>query len=485
MMDSIITIESKTLAKRLKRKLGHEPPFLRDEISKIEVLALWDDSESEFLEFALGLEDLRFIEWTYSQQLPDLDFLKKLEDVKVLRSPVTSIDSLKKVPGLRKLVLQRSDISDLSPLRACPLLQVLELENCPVQDIAVLRECKALRRVSIINCLVDDLTPLFELLQTSPELKIKISGNPLNEESEAKLISIESRHIRFENKNTLPISRLLRKTGHPLVAWIVDEDGCSVSYVGAQPKWLGFWEPDVPVEILLEVLAEREDWPLKALRDRVMERREAYLASLPPEPPQPPPFRYDDHIEEGDAASARTWIKESELSEEEKAVFLDFIERFPDGTFNRLDEEYLDKHSEYYGCAPPPWLRKIMLTFWSPRGGRLVHREVHPEMNFGFSEEQRAFSLWVGPGNDQSAYIEAGWFNIAEARNLWCVGVDMNNPEDRRVRMAYIYDDAKTPISVQPVAFDDYLDIFRKAYALGDYVDNTWTLTKELHPPKV
>jgi hypothetical protein len=151
-------------------------------------------------------------------------------------------------------------------------------------------------------------------------------------------------------------------------------------------------------------------------------------------------FDYEGHLTKGDATAARSWIESSTLPEEQKADLQQFVANFPSLTFAKEDDAILDHYAETDGVELPPWLREVRSTLaftdppvlfrvddfqWydSPRCEAVDH--IWYELRFGYSDEEDRARL----RDRAKIYPIGGWFGSDRSY----LGVDLQNPEDRRI----------------------------------------------------
>lgn len=151
-------------------------------------------------------------------------------------------------------------------------------------------------------------------------------------------------------------------------------------------------------------------------------------------------FNPAEHVIEGDAAQARSWIDGSSLSEEDKTGLHAFVDRFPGLTFCREDDVALDHAAEESRVELPAWYRRFRSTLAfatpsmdfrfdrfegdrSPRGEYLHKIAYRLEPGSGDRElQQRLFG-------DAKMYLIGGWF-ASDRSNL---AIDLEDDGERRI----------------------------------------------------
>ncbi|MFE2581729.1 hypothetical protein [Streptomyces sp. NPDC059378] len=151
-------------------------------------------------------------------------------------------------------------------------------------------------------------------------------------------------------------------------------------------------------------------------------------------------FDYEGHLTRGDADTARSWVESSDLPEDQKTDLLQFVANFPSHTFVREDDAVFDHYAETDGVTLPEWLRQVRSTLafvdppvllqvddfqWydSPRSEDV--EDLWYDLRFGYhGEEQRALF-----SDDAHVYRIGGSWETPGSY----LGVDLLNPEDRRI----------------------------------------------------
>lgn len=102
----------------------------------------------------------------------------------------------------------------------------------------------------------------------------------------------------------------------------------------------------------------------------------------------------------GDAATALSWIDDSSLDEEIKEDLRAFVRRFPDLTFYKETDAYLDGIEKRDGVTFPAWFRAIRTTL------AFVAKPVEFQVD-GFD----------GPESPRAEYPERIWYGLALGTN--------------------------------------------------------------------
>ena len=78
-------------------------------------------------------------------------------------SRIQTLESLRGIQGIERLVLYGTQVSDLTPLTDLIALKKLDLSNTPVSDLTPLKDLTALATLELSGTSVSDLTPLKDL----------------------------------------------------------------------------------------------------------------------------------------------------------------------------------------------------------------------------------------------------------------------------------------------------------------------------------
>lgn len=141
-----------------------------------------------------------------------------------------------------------------------------------------------------------------------------------------------------------------------------------------------------------------------------------------------------------DASTARSWINDSTLPDDDKAALRRFVDRFSTLDFDRDDDDALRGYEETDKVALPPWFRDVRATLAYVTEGALVRVSA-----FRFDESPRAdeqADQWyeIAPGyiNDENRetmhdlaqlYPIAQWF----ANDRSYLAIDLADPDDHRI----------------------------------------------------
>lgn len=85
---------------------------------------------------------------------------KNIRELKLGRSPITSLDCIKKVNGLERLEIDDTQVSDLQELKNHPELTYLRLSNIPAEDLSVLLKLPNLKTVVVSRSNADAVKAL-------------------------------------------------------------------------------------------------------------------------------------------------------------------------------------------------------------------------------------------------------------------------------------------------------------------------------------
>ncbi len=207
--------------------LGENPisdlsPLSRADLGKLVRLYMWN-CEIEDLSPLSGLTSLKLLH-LYGNEVVDISPLAGLTDMEELHLERNAVSDVSPLAGLENLTLLHiylNEIDDLSPLAGLTKLENLHIYSNRVTDVSPLSGLASLRELHLGLNSIADVSPLsglteLELLHVfgndikdaSPLLdneglgrgdRVKLSGNPLNEESLTTHISeLRSRGVRVE-----------------------------------------------------------------------------------------------------------------------------------------------------------------------------------------------------------------------------------------------------------------------------------------------
>jgi len=98
-----------------------------------------------------------------SVPVTDLNFVKKMINLKALevnKGHVTSLEPLRGLTQLEIIDIQNNNITDLSPLKNLKNLKMLNLGGNPIHDISVLKELPNIKYLILYDVPATDFTPL-------------------------------------------------------------------------------------------------------------------------------------------------------------------------------------------------------------------------------------------------------------------------------------------------------------------------------------
>ncbi len=250
--------------------LGENPisdltPLSGANLERLERLYMWN-CEIEDLSPLSGLTSLKLLH-LYGNEVVDISPLAGLTDMEELHLERNAIADVSPLAGLENLTLLHiylNEIEDLSPLAGLTKLENLHIYSNRVSDVSPLSELASLRELHLGLNLITDVSPLsglnsLELLHifgndiedASPLPdneglgrgdRVKLSGNPLNEESLTTHISeLRRRGVRVEYvpAPNAPSGVSARVWGADTVelSWKPDASTTTVRTTGYRVEW--------------------------------------------------------------------------------------------------------------------------------------------------------------------------------------------------------------------------------------------------------
>ncbi len=108
----------------------------------------------------------------------DLTMLSNLRELYILRSGLTDISFVKKLPELEEISFYGNEIQNISPLAVCKNLKVLSLGFNKIEDITPLAELTGLKELGLQGNQIKDI----EALRFLPELEgVNLNGNQITD----------------------------------------------------------------------------------------------------------------------------------------------------------------------------------------------------------------------------------------------------------------------------------------------------------------
>ena len=108
----------------------------------------------------------------------DLTMLSNLRELYILRSGLTDISFVKKLPELEQISFFGNEIQNISPLAVCKNLKVLSLGFNKIEDITPLAELTGLKELGLQGNEIKDI----EALRFLPELEgVNLNGNQITD----------------------------------------------------------------------------------------------------------------------------------------------------------------------------------------------------------------------------------------------------------------------------------------------------------------
>jgi Leucine-rich repeat (LRR) protein len=225
----------------LTQKIGHLPPFTRDEIGDVDRISLTRPPQRP-------------------QNLNDLQALLHVSSLDITETDILDISAVKMMPNLRHFYATKTAVSDITPLGSCKDLRAVDLFNSPVKEIDVLLTLPRLTSVNLFGTALSERA-FFEVLPKLRALLWERVYSPGEDEAERERHFLNNFEVPGEEEWRLTLA--LQERGVPAcyttrVGNLRLREGGEVSCFGL--RYLAWPDDDKspPVRIEISTQALRE-----------------------------------------------------------------------------------------------------------------------------------------------------------------------------------------------------------------------------------